>query len=124
MPMLPSFVHLQQTSQSLTDQDLLNAVLKAVGFVGVIIAAVGGVIGFFLIRYWDVRDKQAATKEQNRANMRDVLYESLKWFEGGTQRRSVGIAVVNASWTEFKEFQPMWLEVFANQAIYLLSPSK
>jgi hypothetical protein len=122
--MLPSFVLLQQMDQPLLAKDVVGALLRAVSIVGVAIGAIAGLIGFFLKRYWDVRDKRAASRERKRANMREVLYESLKWFEGGTQKRSIGIAVVDASWKDFKEFHPMWVEVFANQAIYLLLESK
>jgi hypothetical protein len=48
------------------------------------------------------------------------VYESLKWFEGETQKRSIGIAVVEAGWKRGREFRPMWTRVLANQAIYLL----
>ena len=91
---------------------------------------IGGAIGFFLTRIWNNRDRQAdrreremAAKEAERSKQRDVLYESLKWFEGGIQRRSIGIAVVNTSWSAFLEFRPLWTEVFASQAVYLLTAS-
>jgi hypothetical protein len=82
------------------------------------------------MRYWakrdrdaDAREREQAAKDAERARHRDILYESLKWFEGGTQKRSIGIAVVNTSWPMFEEFRPLWVEVFANQAIYLLTVS-
>jgi hypothetical protein len=69
------------------------------------------------------RDRELA-KEASRDRLRDILYESLRWFEKGTQRRSIGISIVEASWDLFPEFRTVWLAVFANQAVYLLAVSK
>jgi len=111
-----------------TDLPTWKITFTALAVVGSILGAIGGVIAFFLTRYWDksdrdlaIRERAQAAKEADRAKYRDILYESLKWFEGKTQRRSIGIAVVNTSWDEFTEFRPLWIEVFANQAIYLLT---
>lgn len=122
---------MSSTATTLTQAEVLDAVFKSAAAVGGMLAAGGGVIGFCLKRYWDTRDKEAAEKsaelaalEERRTKERDILYGSLKWFEGGTQNRSIGIAVVNASWSKYPEFHHLWVEVFANQAIYLLAASK
>jgi hypothetical protein len=122
---------LAQSAPQLTSKEVWDVAFSALAVVGSVLAAIGAVIAFFLKRYWDNRDRQAdrrerelAAKEAERSKQRDVLYESLKWFEGGTQRRSIGISVVNTSWSTFEEFRPLWTEVFANQAIYLLTASK
>jgi uncharacterized membrane protein len=119
------------TPVALTDADVLTAVFKSAAAVGAMLAALGAVMGFFLKRYWDVRDSKAAAaraaiaaQEERRTKERDILYGSLRWFEGGTQNRSIGIAVVNASWPNYPEFHALWVEVFANQAIYLLAAAK
>jgi hypothetical protein len=123
------------------EKDLWNLAIALLGSLGVILGALGGTIGFFLTRLWNKRDREAdkrarerelredkrerelALKEAYRARQRDILYESLKWFEGKTQKRSIGIAVVCASWNAHEEFRALWTEVFANQAIYLLMDS-
>src|SRR5881227_3524498 len=83
----------------------VDLVLRVLGVAGSILLALGAVIGFLLRRYWAARDREIgireralAAKDAERAKLRDVLYQSLKWFEGGTQNRSVGIAVVRTSW--------------------------
>jgi hypothetical protein len=115
----------------MTPNEVWQVVFSALGVVGFVLAAIGGVIAFFLKRYWDNRDRDAEKREQvlaaneaERLKQRDVLYESLKWFEGRTQKRSIGIAVVNTSWRDFPEFRALWIEVFVNQAIYLLTGSE
>jgi hypothetical protein len=69
------------------------------------------------------RDRELAT-EASRDRLRDILYESLRWFEKGTQRRSIGISVVEASWDLFPEFRTVWLAVLTNQAVFLLAVPK
>jgi hypothetical protein len=120
----------QQPSPS-ANVDVVEASFKALAVVGAILASLGAMIGFFLTRYWNTRDHAAeklervrASSEAERTNVRNILYESLKWFEGGTQRRSIGIAVVKTSWKAFEEFRALWLEVLVNQSIYLLTASK
>jgi hypothetical protein len=76
---------------------------------------------------WHSREAERAAQEaeraaiaSQRASLREALIESLKWFEGDTQKRSIGISIVAASWDEFPELQPTWLGILANQAVYLL----
>jgi hypothetical protein len=118
-------------TEALTNAQVLEAVFTAAAAGGAVLGAIGAIIAFFLKRYWDVRDKKLAiqhaeslARDAQRAKERDVLYQSLTWFEGGTQNRSIGIAVVNSSWNKYREFQALWVEVFANQAIYLLAAAK
>jgi hypothetical protein len=109
-----------QPTASLSEQELYHVAFEILGTIGAVLAGLGCIVGFMLTRYWSNKDRA----HEDRAKMRDVLYESLRWFEGGTQDRSIGIAVVNASWASFENFRPIWIEVFSNQAIYLLASSK
>jgi len=47
----------------------------------------------------------------------------LHWFEGDTQKRSLGIAVIEANWNSAKSLHRTWTAVLTNQALYLLSQS-
>jgi hypothetical protein len=111
-------------TSALTQAEVSDLTFKALTAVGATLAAVGAAIGFFLKLYWDNRARKAEARDRERLKQREILYESLRWFEGRTQKRSIGIAVVNASWSLFPEFQSLWIEVFANQAVYLLTGSK
>jgi hypothetical protein len=119
-----------ESAAALSIDEIWTHAFAALGVMGALLTALGATISFFLTRYWDSRD-QALERETRaieardalRAKHRDVLFESLKWFEGQTQRRSIGIAVVQTSWPQFPEFQHLWAEVLGNQAIYLLSAS-
>ncbi|HYN81705.1 MAG TPA: hypothetical protein VES88_09410, partial [Gemmatimonadaceae bacterium] len=121
--MLSADLLAQVPAQGMPSRDVWEVAFSALAVVGGVLAALGAIIAFFLKRYWDKRDREAdlreraqAAKDADRARHRDILYESLKWFEGGTQKRSIGIAVVNTSWHTFDDFRPLWTEVFANQA--------
>ena len=111
-------------TSALTQAQVADVAFKALTVVGAIFAAIGAVVGFFLKLYWDNRARKAEARDRERLKQVEILYASLRWFEGRTQNRSIGIAVVNASWSLFPEVQPLWIEVFANQAIYLLTGSK
>jgi len=52
------------------------------------------------------------------------VLDSLKWFEGKTQRRSIGIAVAESNWTKYPQLQVQWTAVLAGQAIHLLTRTK
>jgi hypothetical protein len=51
----------------------------------------------------------------------ELMLESLRWFEGGTQKRSIGIALVESKWDIHQEFHGRWASILMNQAIYLLT---
>lgn len=85
--------------------------------------AFGAALGTIIQRYWQKADARVAAIETDRLKIRDYLYDSLKWFDGGTQRRSIGISVIEASWASLQEFRGTWIAVLANQAIFLLEES-
>jgi hypothetical protein len=51
------------------------------------------------------------------------LYEALHWFEGKSQKRSIGIAVIEANWNSTQSLHKTWTSILTNQAIYLLRSS-
>lgn len=60
---------------------------------------------------------------QKRAGMKRMLLESLKWFEGGIQKRGIGVAIINGNWEEFEDLRATWISVLVSQAVYILSKS-
>lgn len=62
------------------------------------------------------RERLATRKE-------DQLFKALSWFEGKTQRRSIGVAVVEGLWQELPVYRRTLIPLLANQAIYLLVES-
>jgi hypothetical protein len=60
---------------------------------------------------------QTARERQTR------LFEALRWFEGDTQKRSLGIALIEANWNIEKNLHKTWIAVLTNQAVYLLGKS-
>lgn len=73
-----------------------------------------GIAVFSLLRNQKSLEEQK-TKEQ--------LFNALKWFEGGVQKRSIGISVIEAHWQTYKDLKPVWITLLTNQAIYLLTES-
>ena len=91
------------TFAQITTKELYEILFSAVAVVSTILASIGAVTAFLIKRYWDIQDREYAAKEADRLKYRGILFDSLKWFEGRTQKRSIGIAVVNASWDSFEE---------------------
>ena len=82
----------------------------------VFVPLLAAVIGWTFAIYQLVATRRQRTWE--------LLLESLGWFEGGTQKRSIGIAVIETKWDHQKEFRTRWVSILVNQAIYLLTREK
>ena len=55
----------------------------------------------------------------------EQMFESLRWFEGDTQKRSIGIAIVEANQEKFrKQMGKVWASVLTLQAKHILTKSK
>jgi hypothetical protein len=77
------------------------------------IVAVGGwVIAFFQL-FWGYRERR------RNADI-DWLFRVVGYFDGGAQRRSIGIALVEGMLRKNKEYRSSLLPLFANQIVYLL----
>ena len=90
-----------------------------IGMLGVL----GGITGILIQRLWHRRDEQRSAERAVRDRLQAHVLDSLKWFEGKTQKRSIGIAVVEGNWDNFAELRLTWLAVLTNQAVYLLAES-
>lgn len=58
-------------------------------------------------------------RDQERTEL--YLVDALKYFQGRTQKRNIGIAFVEAYWHKKPALQPTWTAVLINQAIYILT---
>lgn len=77
--------------------------------VGVAIAVVQAVLGYL----------------ERKRTMRDAsLFQAFQYFDGGTQRRNIGIAIVEGLWQEAPHLQGLFIPLLVNQAIYLLTGSE
>jgi hypothetical protein len=121
-----------------------NAWVEPTAVLG-LLGTLGGLIGVLGQRYWHRKDQRElaaqSSKEREAANDRlerersltneraerdrfiAHVLDSLHWFEGKTQRRSIGISIVEGNWQRFPELWSTWTAVLANQAVYLLSES-
>ncbi len=62
-----------------------------------------------------------AFRERRGNRKQDQLFQAFPWFDGGAQRCSVGIAIVEGFWVELPSHRRLMVPLLANQAIYLLS---
>ena len=64
-----------------------------------LVVAFGGWILLFI----QMRSNQ---NTQERARTEGYLFEGLKWFEGKTQKRNIGIAIVEGYWSRCCRIKP------------------
>ena len=91
-----------------------------VGVLGVL----GGIAGVLIQRFWHRRDEELSAQRADRSRLESYVLDSLRWFEGKTQKRSIGIAVIEGNWDRFADLHETWLAVLTNQAVYLLASSE
>jgi hypothetical protein len=66
---------------------------------------------------------KSSRRAQEREKMKEHLFDALKWFEKGTQKRSIGLSVIEANWDDYRELRPVWQALLINQALHLLTMS-
>ena len=123
--------------EELEETRSLNQVLTVfAGLFGAFLGAMGAIGGAWLTaKHQHKAQLQQQThqqdaqlqqqKHQQEAQHQQYLIGSLKWFEGDTQKRSIGIAVAESYWSKFDpSFRGTWISVLAGQAIHLLTVSK
>jgi hypothetical protein len=64
-----------------------------------------------------------AYRERRQQREEDLLAKTLSYFEGNTQRRSIGISMVEGIWARKGKHMDVLVPVMLNQAIYLLLSS-
>ncbi len=59
-------------------------------------------------------------RERSKAREEERLQQTLEYFTGRTQRRNIGIALIEGVWRHKNEYLPILVPVIANQIVYLL----
>jgi hypothetical protein len=62
---------------------------------------------------------RAAAAEREAARREDFLMRALEHFAGGTQHRSIGIAIVEGCWQQVTQLHDVIVAVLVNQLVYL-----
>jgi hypothetical protein len=90
---------------------LSNEVITALigASVGVTIAVIQAVLGYL---------------ERKRSKRDSYLFQAFQYFDGGTQRRNIGVAIIEGLWQEAPHLQGLFVPLLVNQAIYLLLGSE
>ncbi|GAB4578819.1 MAG: hypothetical protein Fur0022_15560 [Anaerolineales bacterium] len=84
------------------DKDLLNIAISAAGW---IVAVITLVLGYL---------------ERKGAREQDRLGKTLDYFDGGSQRRSIGISMLEGVWLHNRRYHNILVPLVANQIVYLL----
>ncbi|PYS99059.1 MAG: hypothetical protein DMF63_13380 [Acidobacteria bacterium] len=93
--------------------------------IGAVFTAIGGWLVTYLLLQQNfkkqdkIRSDELKDKEKERREL--YLVDALRYFEGQTQKRSIGIAFIEAYWNEVPSLKTTWTAVLSNQAIYILS---
>jgi hypothetical protein len=117
-------VQLEQKSDSLLQPGVVSSVVT--GLVALTVLLVQ--------RRWHQRDQDRLRSQmlEEREHQRQAaergqylghVLSSMEFLEGGTQKRSVALAVIEANWNRFPDLQDMWISALTNQAVYLLCES-
>lgn len=71
------------------------------------------------------RAEAAGSEERERVRIRHEqrVFGALEYFTGDTQRRNVGISIIEGSWREAPEMRRIFVPLLVNQASYLLEKS-
>jgi len=67
--------------------------------------------------------RQREESEREKIRYEEVVLKSLDYFTGQTQRRNVGIAIVEGAWSRTPHLRPVFVPLLVNQAVYLLEES-
>jgi hypothetical protein len=86
-------------------------------------AGVGAVVGGVLTGVFSLCQGRLAAREREQARREQNLMAAFQYFDKGSQRRSIGISIIEANRGMMPEQLPMFIPVLVNQAVYLLTES-
>ena len=94
-------------------------------FAAALLAALGGwLTTLYVFRRSQVAQREALDRQAGE-RIEDNLFTALKLFGGGSQNRSLGLALMTAYWhTDLPAIQRAWKNVLVSQAIFLLTQSE
>lgn len=82
-----------------------------------IVAAIGGWLLAAILAITAYRERQTEQKYR-------ILLQALDYLTGGSQKRSIGIALVEGLWERKSQYLRSLLPALINQAVYLLLSTK
>jgi len=86
---------------------------------GPILVGVVAAMSGFLVAWFNARQTATGAAE---VRLEDYLLDSLEWFECGTQKRNIGLAVIEANRSR-KPLHATWRSLLVSQAAYLVAVS-
>jgi hypothetical protein len=92
----------------------------AAAIIGLGGALIGGVLTGG-VSLWQAARAERARQETRR---REHLIGAFQYFDGKTQRRNIGVSIVEAYWAEMPTLRAMFVPLLAGQAVYLLTQSE
>lgn len=117
----------KQATGSKTDPIYLTKEVIAAYVAAIAAFGMGGLSYYqFKITRKDQKKNFTISREDQKDSEIDrTLWDALKWFESGTQKRSIGIAVIEAYWRDEKrkDIKKTWIPLLINQAVHILRAS-
>lgn len=93
--------------------------------VGAMTAGVVSLVGAVVVQRLNQKDRrreiQRAEAERMQTRREEFLFRSREHFGGGTQERSVGIAIAEAFWKRVPDQVDVLVPLLLNQVVYLLA---
>lgn len=105
-----------QTLNNLLNNLLNNPIASVIAAgIAAIAAIIGAIIAF-------VGARQRSTAERRHT----AVLNALSYFEGGTQKRNIGISQYVSIWNEkdFESYKGIFLDTFYGQVVYIFSGGK
>ncbi|QDT94826.1 hypothetical protein [Gimesia aquarii] len=85
--------------------------------IAAIIGASVGVLGLFFAGF----QQWLGYKERSQQHRDNAIFQAFQWFEGGTQKRNIGISIIEGLWHESPHLRGIFVPLLINQAIYLIA---
>ena len=81
-------------------------------------ALIAGLFGIVGILFGAIQALLGYLERRQQANL-DAVFRALSQFEGGIQKRNVGISMLGHFWKQFPDYEGLFVRILTNQAIYV-----